>query len=482
MKKSWLLGSVVIAAVGGGAYWGYARWNATPSSADPKVAAVEEQSAAIVALPDVKRNAAALQTATAEPRVMQTTRLVPGRVQYDDTRHIEIKAAADGVLIKLLVKPGDAVKAGQVLAVLSSPEIGAARADVLKRQAELAIAERTHDWQSQTCKNLQELLLAIRERQPMKKIEATFEQRPLGDHRSTLFTAYSRFLLAESLTSNIKTAVESGAIPARAALERTNEREAAEAALKAGCEQSSFDARRKCDEALANLDDVRRRLDISRQHLTALLGYDESQASVVSTAPQEAISLVESRAPFDGTIERRTYSASERVRYGDTLFVLADTRRLWIAADLREREWSALKLSPGQELLVESPALGDRKLTARVYYIGREVSPESNAVPLVAEIDNSEGLLRPGLFVRVAVPLEPAAEVLTVPSSAVVEHEQSRFVFVSGDAEGEFRRQDIHTGRDDGQWIEVTDGLAAGTKVVSHGAFVLKSELLLERE
>ncbi|MFM8582209.1 MAG: efflux RND transporter periplasmic adaptor subunit, partial [Planctomycetaceae bacterium] len=90
-------------------------------------------------------------------------------------------------------------------------------------------------------------------------------------------------------------------------------------------------------------------------------------------------------------------------------------------------------------------------------------------------------LLRPGLFVRVSLPLEVGQEVLAVPEGAVLQHERKRFVFVA-EPEGQFRRVDIETGREGEGWIEVRSGLAEGEPVVSRGAFALKSELLLERE
>ena len=68
-----------------------------------------------------------------------------------------------------------------------------------------------------------------------------------------------------------------------------------------------------------------------------------------------------------------------------------------------------------------------------------------------------------------------------VPSSAVVEHEQAKFVFVS-ESGGHFRRQDVRIGLTQDDWTEVISGLTEGVTVVTHGAFVLKSELLLERE
>lgn len=482
-RRVWLV--VLVAVVTAGSWYAREHWHGANASVAPTSQAASEPESATdsVVLPESKRANIALQIVSVEKQALHRTRQVSGRVRYDDARHIEIKAAADGILTKVLVKPGDIVQAGQVLATLHSPEVGAARADVLKRKSELELAERAAQWQAQTHENLQALLQAIRQRTPMKQLEADFESRPLGDHRAMLFTAYSRLLLAETSLSNIKAAAESGAVPARTLLEQTNAREAAEAALRGQCEQSAFDARRLHDEAAAHVADAKRRLDISRQHVTALLGYEEQTHAKDAEQDRETrLSLVDCQAPFGGTIERKQFSVSERVKGGEMLFVLADTRRLWIAADLREQDWDALRLEPGQELLVESPAFGHRKLTARVQFVGREVSPESNAVPLVAEIDNSDGLLRPGMFVRVTIPLDQSSSVLAIPSAAVVEHERQKFVFVPGSRDGEFVRKNIEAGHDDGEWVEVLSGLAPGMQVVAHGAFVLKSELLLERE
>ena len=163
------------------------------------------------------------------------------------------------------------------------------------------------------------------------------------------------------------------------------------------------------------------------------------------------------------------------------MFVLADTRQLWIAADLREREWSMLNIAPESELIVESPALPNQKFAAKLYYIGREVSQESNAVPLVATIDNSKGLLRPGLFVRITLANGEHKPRLAVPSSAVVEHDQKKFVFI-GESEDTFRRVDVTTGLEQGEMVEITHGLESGMQVVTRGGFILKSELLLESE
>jgi multidrug efflux pump subunit AcrA (membrane-fusion protein) len=84
------------------------------------------------------------------------------------------------------------------------------------------------------------------------------------------------------------------------------------------------------------------------------------------------------------------------------------------------------------------------------------------------------------MFVWVALPQGRAREVLAVPAAAVMRHEGRAFVFVP-DADG-FRRVDIDTGIESDDFVEVTRGLTAGQQVVDRGAFLLKSELLLEDE
>jgi len=109
------------------------------------------------------------------------------------------------------------------------------------------------------------------------------------------------------------------------------------------------------------------------------------------------------------------------------------------------------------------------------------VESESRSVPLVAELKNTDAHFKPGMFVWVDLPQGELREALAVPVSAVMRHEGKSFVFVP-DGQERFRRLDVTTGIESGDSLEIISGLAAGQQVVSHGAFVLKSELLLEKE
>jgi len=378
----------------------------------------------------------------------------------------------------VLVKPGDTVKQGEILAILSSPEIGTARADVLLRAQELAQARQEVEWQKQTKQGVTKLLAAIRSDQPLDQLDAHLREMTLGESREKLITAYTRLVAARGIWEKTK-ALDAGILPERTMRERENEVISAREALTAVCEQSAYDLRHRELLGERTLNDAQRRREISQQHLATLLGYEEDQARLNSQGV--AISQVELRAPFAGVIEQRGFAANERVKQGDSLFVLADTKRLWVQADLREANWPALQLAPNTEIEVELPALPQQKFHARLYYLGREISLNTLALPLVAKLDNPSGELRPGLFARVSLPLGKPVDCLAFPDSSLTQHGGEQFVFVE-EAVGKFRRRVIQPGISAGGWTEIKAGLRTGERVVSRGVFVLKSELLLEAE
>ena len=500
MKSRVFIGVLIVASATAG-FFGWQHYFAMADSVATEVVAEDsgptdgDKAASSVQLTPDKLKAASIQLAAVERTQLRPENKVPGRLKYDDRRHVEVRSATGGIVTAVPVNPGDEVKAGDVLIELSSPEVGSARADVLLRAAELKLAVESRDWEQEICDGLAKLSKAIRDRVPVERIKQEFRNVTLGKNREQLLSAYSDLLLAESLVSAARDNVSSGVVPGRIIAERTNSRDNAEATLLTALESLTYTTTVSRRHAEAAVEDAERRIRISRQSVLTLLGHSDADehstsptaenkaADGKSTATEnpELLSLVQLRAPFAGTIERRNFSPSERVAAGDGLLTLADTVTLWVAADLREREWSALILKTGDEIVVEPATPNAQPMIARVHFVGREVDPTTNAIPLVAVIDNTNGQLRPGMFVRVVVPLAESREALTVPESSVLEHDGHTFVFTpeSGDT---FRRVDIIPGLRVAGKVEVVSGLNADQQVVSHGGFYLKSEMLLEGE
>ncbi len=431
-------------------------------------------------LPEGKLKAGSFESVPAQPKIVQHVHTVPGRLRYDQTKHVDVKAPMDGIVTEIAVTPGDHVSTGDLIAVMRSPEIGQSRAEILTRKKQRDISQSILQHEVLLADNLKQMSVMIEQGQSVDTIEAAFANKALGNYRQEILSAYSKRKLADDWLANIRPLVEQGAVSGRTVRERENERQLAETTFRTARDQSKFAADQARMKAEADVADVDRQLALAWQSLDALLGY-KADRSEQSLTDENAVSRLEVRAPFSGTIESRGFASNDRVMRGDSLVVLANTDSLSVEASIRESDWSAVALQPGAEVTVVVPAIQDRTFKASVRYFGREVQAETNSVPLVAQIENSEGLLRPGMFVRVSVPIGEPREALSIKPESVIQHENQQFVFLDL-KHGAFKRVDVSLGRVSDDWVEVTKGLAPGQLIVTHGAFLLKSELLLQGE
>ena len=480
MKRRWLTIIVVlgVAAVAAGSYqaWRVAHQGEQPGPDAPRAVSSSEPKSR-VSLTAAKWAAAGIVVAPVERRTLQPTRTVPGRIAYNGTRHVAVKSPVDGLVRKMSVLVGASVEEGQILAVVESPELGERRADVFMQQASLEGARRERDWWQELHSNLDELLARLKRPQEIAVLERDFADKPLGDYRREIFSAYSKFRTAETVNANLKALAE-GAVSTRMVLEQRAARDAASADFQAACEQVAFDSKQKLGKAIAAFDDASRRLRVAKERLTWLTGH----AADASDAKQdESLSTWPLKAPFAATVEEVMLASTERVRQGDEILLLADTTRLWVQADIREKDWSALSLSAGQTVQVQTPAIPGKTFDATIAFVGRAVNAETRAAPIVADIRNEDRLLKPGLFVRVLLPDGPPIESLTIPDSALVRHEGRTFVFIEVGPR-DFEARDVVVGPNIDPWVTITSGLTAGDRIATSGTFVLKSELLLERE
>jgi cobalt-zinc-cadmium efflux system membrane fusion protein len=84
-----------------------------------------------------------LEYARAETRRITQTIECNATLEHDRNRHAQLSAAAAGRVETVEVDLGDRVAAGQVLAVLSAPEVGSAKASLIASRAALDLWERS---------------------------------------------------------------------------------------------------------------------------------------------------------------------------------------------------------------------------------------------------------------------------------------------------------------------------------------------------
>ena len=481
-------------AIGGLAWWwlathhfgGVADHSAPVAGAATVGAAAAGGIPTIVRLPAAAQKAAEIDLATVEVRPLREHLTVPGRIDYDARHRLDYASPVDGIVSQVRVKVRQKVSKGDALAELSSPDVGMARDEVRRREDNRLIEKKAADWATTIADNVESLLDSLIGHPPLAAIETQFQDRVLGAYREKILGAYSRLIYVEKVSVGTKSLGEGGVLSGRIVEERASNLEVAKANFTAACEEARFLTRQDRDRARASLEQANRLVQISQENLRTLVGSrlesdPASEDEGESPGDSSSLSTLVLRTPFDGVVEDVFIARGERARVGDRLFVVADTSVLWVRAQIHERQWTAVEVSAGQSVRVMVPGADVHDTTAVVNHVGATVEAESRSVPLVAELTNNDAHYKPGMFVWVDLPQGELRQALAIPVSAVMRHEGKSFVFVPDGAE-RFRRVDVTTGIESDDSLEVTSGLAAGQQVVSRGAFVLKSELLLEKE
>lgn len=448
---------------------------ATPSSSGPSV---------VVRISPAKAQAAGIATAMATRRTLTDIATVPGTLEYDQVRHVEITTPVASIVEKVFVSPGDTVSEGQPLALLSSADVALARNELKRLEAELDLDRTNFEWRKQTHDNLLALLDALDRNESLEAIEGKLAARPIGKRREPLLTAYSEFLLARGVVESSGALEQQGVLSGRVYQQRLAELQRAKARLRALTEGFRFEVRQELAAARARFEVARRAVEAQKERLVILLGAfgrAAGEADRNEDSGDERLAHFVIHSPQSGRLEQFQAVPSLRLQPGDLLSVVADPDRLWIAAQIHQRHWPAVTLKPGAPLRFRLPAFPGTEFSGKVRFVGASMHRGSHALPLIAAVDNHDGKLRPGMFAWVDVPLSAPVDAIAVPTSAVQRHEGQTFLFVV-DEPRTYRRVDVAVGREVRGWTAIESGIEEGTRIVSQGAFYLKSELLLERE
>lgn len=206
-----------------------------------------------------------------------------------------------------------------------------------------------------------------------------------------------------------------------------------------------------------------------------LLNITPAQISEVETSrkPLEAITIY---SPARGYIMTRNAFPGQRVTAETELYTLADLSGVWVMADVFESDAPQLRIGQPAKVSLQGSAA---EYFARVTYIQPQLDPVTRTMKVRLELANPKMQLKPDMFVDVAMDLG-GPKTLSVPSEAVLDSGNAKTVFLSG-PNGTFESRVVQTGRQSGSRTEILQGLKAGDRIVTSGAFLLNSETQMKR-
>ncbi len=180
------------------------------------------------------------------------------------------------------------------------------------------------------------------------------------------------------------------------------------------------------------------------------------------------------RSPFDGVVIKSEVAEGETVDTERELFALADLSTVWVQGDVYEKDIASIRR--GQAIKVLANAYPDMTFNGRLTYLGDMLDPQTRTAKVRCEVPNPKGLLKLEMMATIQVPTGARRKALMIPAAALQQVDNESVVFVKVE-ENRFAKRKVEIGTQSDGWVEVRSGLKEGEKVVTQGAFMLKSQL-----
>jgi membrane fusion protein, copper/silver efflux system len=213
----------------------------------------------------------------------------------------------------------------------------------------------------------------------------------------------------------------------------------------------------------------------SAARLLKQYGIAQSELNAMAKGGIPSRSLTVS-APASGTVMEKNAVLGTHFASGDTLFKTTDLSRLWVLAEVSERDLSAVK--PGQTAAISFRDDPSASFEGKVLLVYPQLDMATRTVKVRLAVANKGGRLRIGQFADVRIDA-PVAKGLAVPLTAVIDDGTRQVAFVAKPG-GLFEPRNLKLGARNGDMVEVMAGLAEGERVVNAGNFLIDAESNLQ--
>jgi membrane fusion protein, heavy metal efflux system len=433
---------------------------------------------------------------------------VTGKVTVPPDRLVNVSPRIEGKIVAAYGTPGDTVRKGQVLAVISSIELAEARAQYRKAVATLSAANKSLQ------RELEIARLGASSVRPVEEArnDSLSAQGDLADAKSELAQSKSELTQAESELVQCKARLERAKDLYSDKIVSKHDLETAEAEFKR--DTAAVDAvKSKVSQAEARIRTADSKSDIAKQYLTreekVYKGRVLDMRAVQMARSEVASARVETQAaadrirvlganpggsgetiailsPISGSIILRNTNIGHMASPSDAIFTIADQSQVWIVADVYEKDLARIR--KGQNAEVRVDAYPDLMFGGTISSTGDILSAESRTAKVRCVVQNPKRLLRGEMFARVSIVTGTRGKSVLVPKEAVLDDAGGKILFTpcmecpqdvkaGTNACGAYDKLSITTGAVHGRNIEILSGLQPGIQVVASGAYQIKTAL-----
>ncbi|MBS3995222.1 MAG: efflux RND transporter periplasmic adaptor subunit [Alkaliphilus sp.] len=200
--------------------------------------------------------------------------------------------------------------------------------------------------------------------------------------------------------------------------------------------------------------------DIQMEVLEAQL--EQSRFSYINSLEQLENTVV--KAPISGYVSSINIQEKGMTTAQPSLMI-TDISSLEV--EILVTEGMINRINKGQEIDMEISSIGNERIKGIVQTISPVPDPITQLYKGKISLENSNQLLRPGMFAKIHLNLDEKRSVMTIPSVAVIETDNETYVYIADDNSA--IRTEIKVGMDNGEVVEVLAGLKKEDSVIVKG-------------
>lgn len=210
------------------------------------------------------------------------------------------------------------------------------------------------------------------------------------------------------------------------------------------------------------LDSMETKLKVAQADLS-------SAEAVLNTAKEQYAYAIVS-APVSGVAANRTAVIGQVVAAGAPLMTVENIGQVYAVVNIEQKDLGVVKA--GMEAQITVDAYPDKIFTGKIEIMNPAAAASNRMYRTKIKVDNSQALLKPGMFVKVGIVTGKPVPVLAVPQAAIFQKQGLYYVYVL--EEGKAVRRQVEVGSVLGDFIEIKTGLADKTEVITSNVNKLK--------
>ena len=170
-------------------------------------------------------------------------------------------------------------------------------------------------------------------------------------------------------------------------------------------------------------------------------------------------------SPMAGVIRHLYAKIGLQLSVGDPIAEILEIDRLKGVIGIPESDVVAARRLDRVNITIQ--ALNDKKISAKTHFLSPSPETIARLYNLELVIDNSEGNIFVGMFIRADIVKKTVENTLAVPFYSVISRNDEQFVYI--EEEGVARKRIVNLGIMEKWMVQVTDGLQPGDKLLVEG-------------